>query len=236
MQPSAATTSPRPFTFTSGVQSNYNVQLNTAVKGLIVLYRWDGFLQPINDTAHDLGPMSKFKAGQTIPAKFVLKNAAGAVVQQTGIPTFTRTDVLGACDSTAASRSGARVGRRRASVQVGRQPVSLQLEHEGTDGGPVSHLRQPRGWHGPIGGHLPHEVGEVIDRYPQDDGSSRMFDGCWSPEDARRRQEVVRADPSTNRASGDITGGLCRSSKQPRNPGPAFDIPAFQHSSITAIG
>ena len=69
---------------------------------LKVLYRWDGFLQPINDTAHDLGPMSKFKAGQTIPAKFVLKNAAGAVVQQTGIPTFTRTDRLGACDSAAA--------------------------------------------------------------------------------------------------------------------------------------
>jgi hypothetical protein len=46
--------------------------------------------------------MSKFKAGQTIPAKFVLKNAAGAAVQQTGSPTFTRTERLGACDSTAA--------------------------------------------------------------------------------------------------------------------------------------
>ena len=78
------------------------MQLNTAVKGLVVLYRWDGFLQPINDTAHALGPMSKFKAGQTIPAKFVLKNAAGAAVQQTGIPTFTRTGLLGACDSNAA--------------------------------------------------------------------------------------------------------------------------------------
>ena len=38
--------------------------------------------------------MSKFKAGQTIPAKFVLKNAAGAVVQQTGTPIFTRTGRL----------------------------------------------------------------------------------------------------------------------------------------------
>ena len=46
--------------------------------------------------------MSKFKAGQTIPAKFVLKNAAGAAVQQTGVPTFTRTGRLGACDSSAA--------------------------------------------------------------------------------------------------------------------------------------
>ena len=98
------------------------MQLNTAVKGLVVLYRWDGFLQPINDTAHDLGLMSKFKAGQTIPAKFVLKNAAGAVVQQTGIPTFTRTDVLGACDSAAALENPEPVSaERRASVQLGRQ-------------------------------------------------------------------------------------------------------------------
>ncbi len=79
-------------TFTPTDAANYNdasktVQIN-------VIYQWDGFLQPINDTAHDLGPMSKFKAGQTIPAKFVLKNAAGAVVQQTGVPTFTRTSVL----------------------------------------------------------------------------------------------------------------------------------------------
>ena len=133
------------FAFTSGVQSNYDVQLNTAVKGLVVLYRWDGFLQPINDTAHDLGPMSKFKAGQTIPAKFVLKNAAGAVVQQTGIPTFTRTDRLGACDSAAALENPELVSADVVpQVQMGRCPVSLQLEHERTAGGPVSHLREPR--------------------------------------------------------------------------------------------
>jgi hypothetical protein len=89
------------FTFTSGLASNYSLDLKTAVKGLAVLYRWDGFLQPINDTAHDQGAMSKFKAGQTIPAKFVLKNAAGAVVQQTGNPDFIRTGNLGACDSSA---------------------------------------------------------------------------------------------------------------------------------------
>ena len=57
------------------------------MKGLVVLYGWDGFLQPINDTAHALVPMSKFKAGQTIPAKFVL-DATGAVVQQPGTATF----------------------------------------------------------------------------------------------------------------------------------------------------
>ena len=121
------------------------MQLNTAVKGLVVLYRWDGFLQPINDTAHDLGVMSKFKAGQTIPAKFVLKNAAGAVVQQAGIPTFTRTDRLGACDSAAALENPEPVPADVVpQYKLGRRPVSLQLEHERTAGGPVSHLREPR--------------------------------------------------------------------------------------------
>ena len=141
------------------------MQLKTAVKGLVVLYRWDGFLQPINDTAHDLGPMSKFKAGQTIPAKFVLKNAAGAAVQQTGIPTFTHTAPLGACDSAAALENPEPVPASVVPQYTwDGSPVSLQLEHEGTTGWPVSHLRQPGGWHGPVGGHLSYEVGEVTDR------------------------------------------------------------------------
>jgi hypothetical protein len=67
-----------------------------------VLYGWDGFLQPINDTAHQIGlAESKFKLGSTIPAKFVLKNAQGVVVQQTGNPTFSRSDNRGTCDSNA---------------------------------------------------------------------------------------------------------------------------------------
>src|SRR5262249_56242624 len=58
--------------------------------------------QPMNDTAHQTGlAESKFKLGQTIPAKFVLKNAAGAVVQQSTTPTFSRSDNLGACDNNA---------------------------------------------------------------------------------------------------------------------------------------
>jgi len=66
-----------------------------------VNYRWDGFLQPINDTAHQTGLYeSKFKLGQTIPAKFVIKNAQGTVVQQVGNPTFSRSGNLGACDAT----------------------------------------------------------------------------------------------------------------------------------------
>ena len=122
--------------FTSAVQANYDVQLKTAVKGLIVLYRWDGFLQPINDTAHDLGPMSKFKTGQTIPAKFVLKNAAGAAVQQTGIPTFTRTEPTWRLRfGRGARESGARVGRRRAPVQVGRQQYHYNWSTKGLTAG-----------------------------------------------------------------------------------------------------
>jgi hypothetical protein len=66
-----------------------------------VVYGWNGFLQPINDTAHQTGLYeSKFKLGQTIPVKFDLTNAQGQVVQQTGSPTFTRSGYLGACDSS----------------------------------------------------------------------------------------------------------------------------------------
>ncbi|KRC88264.1 hypothetical protein ASE25_15580 [Terrabacter sp. Root85] len=40
------------------------------------------FLQPVNDTAHQTGlSTSVFNAGQTIPMKFQLKNAAGQVIQ-----------------------------------------------------------------------------------------------------------------------------------------------------------
>jgi hypothetical protein len=70
---------------------NYNVQ-----------YGWNGFLQPINDTAHQTGlTQSRFKLGSTVPAKFVLRNAAGQSVQQATNPTFTRTNKLRACDANA---------------------------------------------------------------------------------------------------------------------------------------
>ena len=70
---------------------NYNVQ-----------FGWNGFLQPINDTAHQTGlTQSRFKLGSTVPAKFVLRNAAGQSVQQATNPTFTRTNRLRACDANA---------------------------------------------------------------------------------------------------------------------------------------
>jgi hypothetical protein len=53
-----------------------------------VIYRFDGFLQPINDTAHQVGTttVSIFKAGSTVPAKFQLKKSDGTVVQPTSLP------------------------------------------------------------------------------------------------------------------------------------------------------
>ena len=54
----------------------YNVPANAAF-----------FLQPINDTAHTASStLSIFKAGQTVPVKFQLKNAAGQVVQANSVP------------------------------------------------------------------------------------------------------------------------------------------------------
>lgn len=52
-----------------------------------VKYRFDGFLQPVNDTAHQIGTStSVFKAGSTVPVKFQLKNAAGQVVPVVAAP------------------------------------------------------------------------------------------------------------------------------------------------------
>ena len=80
---------------------NYSFPAGNFVKGkLTVFYRWDGFLQPINDTAHTGLLESKFKLGQTIPVKFNLKDAAGNVVQQAVNPTFTKTYVGASCGQT----------------------------------------------------------------------------------------------------------------------------------------
>jgi hypothetical protein len=52
-----------------------------------VAYQFDGFLQPINDTAHQVGTTTSiFKAGSTVPVKLVLKNAAGATIQPAVAP------------------------------------------------------------------------------------------------------------------------------------------------------
>jgi hypothetical protein len=56
-----------------------------------VIYRFDGFLQPINDTAHTQTcgspcTVSVFKGGSTVPVKFQLKDANGNVVQAVSLP------------------------------------------------------------------------------------------------------------------------------------------------------
>ena len=72
-----------------------------------IQYRWDGYLQPINDTAHMTGVSeSKFKFGQTIPVKFTVKRADGTVVQQTGpAPSFSYGYLAATCDSTVTSET-----------------------------------------------------------------------------------------------------------------------------------
>jgi CSLREA domain-containing protein len=56
-----------------------------------VIYRFDGFMQPINDTGHSQiciapCPVSIFKGGSTVPTKFQLKDANGNIVQSTALP------------------------------------------------------------------------------------------------------------------------------------------------------
>jgi MBG domain (YGX type) len=79
---------------------NYNPASATKT-AVTVTYRWDGFLQPINDTAHQIGVTeSLFKLGSTVPVKFQLKKSDGTVVQENGtnLPTFTRSANRGVCD------------------------------------------------------------------------------------------------------------------------------------------
>jgi hypothetical protein len=61
----------------------------TTIGSYKVVYRFDGFLQPINDTAHQVGTsISVFKAGSTIPTKFQLKKADGTIVQASAAPVW----------------------------------------------------------------------------------------------------------------------------------------------------
>ena len=77
-------------TFTYTATATDKAGNTTTVTGTYkVIYRFDGFLQPINDTAHQIGATtSVFKAGSTIPAKFQLKNSAGTVVQAATAPAW----------------------------------------------------------------------------------------------------------------------------------------------------
>ena len=59
----------------------------SATATLRSIYRWDGFLQPINDTAHQVDTATSiFKAGSTVPVKFQLKKANGSIITPGSAP------------------------------------------------------------------------------------------------------------------------------------------------------
>jgi large repetitive protein len=90
---------------------NYSFPAVNFIKGkLTVYYRWDGFLQPINHTAYTglLEPSSS--SGRRSRQKFVLKDAAGNVVQQSVNPTFSKTFLGASCGQTVVDSVDATVG------------------------------------------------------------------------------------------------------------------------------
>jgi hypothetical protein len=86
----------------ANVLANYDVHL---VNGTVnVTFVWSGFLQPVNDTAHQVNVTeSKFKLGQTIPLKFDLATVSGLSVQQAMNPLFSVGNYRATCDSDAAT-------------------------------------------------------------------------------------------------------------------------------------
>ena len=75
-------------TFTWTATATDNAGNTTVLRGTYrVTYRFDGFLQPINDTAHQVGTStSVFKAGSTVPVKLQLKDTAGNLVTPVTAP------------------------------------------------------------------------------------------------------------------------------------------------------
>jgi len=89
-------------TVTASQSGNVNYVAATPVSRTFkVVYGWGGFLQPINDTAHQIGVNeSKFKIGSTVPVKFRLTDASGTPVQASLLPTFKYVFVNAACDTS----------------------------------------------------------------------------------------------------------------------------------------
>ncbi|KND48217.1 MAG: lecithin-cholesterol acyltransferase [Parcubacteria bacterium C7867-006] len=68
---------------------NIDLSLNAKLGELVdtPFYKWNGFLQPINDTKyHPEQSSSVFKGGSTVPVKFVLKDFYGNLVQASSSP------------------------------------------------------------------------------------------------------------------------------------------------------
>ena len=77
-----------PIVCTTGTLFSNNYYFKTFVPGsLKIVYGFPGFLQPINDTMHQIGQsLSVFKAGSTVPVKFQLKKSDGTMVQARTLP------------------------------------------------------------------------------------------------------------------------------------------------------
>lgn len=64
------------------------------------LYPWEGFLQPINDSAYQSSQKSSvFKSGSTIPVKFQLKGSDGTPVQASTAPQWLPPEKIGPMSS-----------------------------------------------------------------------------------------------------------------------------------------
>ena len=93
-----------PITWTLGTLASANYSFTFVSGTLSIVYRFDGFLQPINDTGHvtcgPTCPLSIFKAGSTIPVKFQLKDVNGNVVQSSVLPVWAVPQLIGPTNST----------------------------------------------------------------------------------------------------------------------------------------
>jgi hypothetical protein len=92
------------FTVTARAVDNAG-NATVATSSYKVVYRFDGFLQPINDTAHQIGvATSVFKAGSTVPAKVQVKRLDGSTIQPVTAPVWL-TPVKGSGMSAAVDES-----------------------------------------------------------------------------------------------------------------------------------
>lgn len=72
---------------TIGTLASVKYDFTFAPGTLAIIYNWQGFNQPINDTAyHGTQALSVFKGGSTIPVKFQLMNASGTTLQASSAP------------------------------------------------------------------------------------------------------------------------------------------------------
>ena len=70
-----------------------NHEPGSATSSFRIALPWAGFQAPLTSPGHANG----FKAGQTIPVKFLVRDAFGQVVRLSGGPTFSRSANLGSC-------------------------------------------------------------------------------------------------------------------------------------------